>query len=73
MKASGAGWLMLDCDVIVHVVPGFPDLSVGNDHILAAYCWCHPVNTAGPLERPILSHNDETWAGSDRNRKRLPA
>lgn len=63
------GWLLLDCETVYHVVPGFPDLSVANEHELNGYCWCHPVNVAiGPLDTPILSHNDATWPGSDANR-----
>jgi hypothetical protein len=62
------GWLALDCETVVHVVPGFPDLTVANDHELNPYCWCHPIRINGPLETPLLSHNDEAWPGSDRNR-----
>ena len=53
---------------MVHIVPGYEDMTVGNDHELNAYCWCCPVNLSGPLERPLLSHNDDTWPGSDRPR-----
>lgn len=63
------GWLMLDCGTVRHVMPGLPDLTVTRDHELNAYCWCGPQHVeVGPLDTPILSHNDPSAPGSDRPR-----
>jgi hypothetical protein len=69
-----SGWAILTMppDVmqpggVVHVVPTEDAVALepANGHELHPLCWCHPVRVNGPLEDPVLSHNDPTWPGAD--------
>lgn len=51
-------------DGTVHIVPCTADETVQNGHELHPLCWCQPVRVTGPLEDPVLSHNDPTWPGA---------